>query len=142
MALVSGCRALQRARLATDLVGAVDNLYGNRPTDDVTAMVIRIPYAQSVALMYGPPEYKEDDAFMVGEFMEAEGYKIVCGGTTSNIVAGCSTVRWRPCRRQPQDRSAAHLFYGGCGSGYRRRADSYTGRGYYGAVFYWGCDGG
>lgn len=82
---VQGCSSA--LRLATDLVGAVDNLYGNRPTDDVTAMVIRIPYAQSVALMYGPPEYREDDAFMVGEFMEAEGYKIVCGGTTSNIVA-------------------------------------------------------
>lgn len=74
-------------RLATDLVAAVDNLYGNKPTDDVTAMVIRVPQAQDVNIMYGPPEYKEDDVFMVREFMDAEGYKIVCGGTTSNIVS-------------------------------------------------------
>lgn len=74
-------------RLAADLVGAVDSLYGGKPTDDVTAMVIRIPYLQTVNIMYGPPEYKEDDAFMVREFMDADGYKIICGGTTSNIVA-------------------------------------------------------
>ena len=74
-------------RLATDLVSAVDNLYGGRPTDDVTAMVIRVPQVQDVNIMYGPPEYKEDDAFMVREFMDAEGYKIVCGGTSSGIVS-------------------------------------------------------
>lgn len=74
-------------RLAADLVGAVDNLYGGKPTDDVTAMVIRIPHRQTVNIMYGPPEYPEDDEFMVHEFMDADGYKIICGGTTSNIVS-------------------------------------------------------
>lgn len=74
-------------RLATELVGAVDTLYGNEPTDDVTAMVIRVAPEQTVDLMYGPPEYPEDDEFMVHEFMEADGYKIICGGTTSNIVS-------------------------------------------------------
>ncbi len=74
-------------RLAVDLVSAVDNLYGGKPTDDVTAMVIRIPYAQTVNIMYGPPEYPEDDEFMVHEFMDSDGAKIICGGTTSNIVA-------------------------------------------------------
>lgn len=74
-------------RLAAELVGAVDNLYGGQPTDDVTAMVIRVAPQQTVNLMYGPPEYPEDDAFMVGEFMESDGYKIICGGTTSEIVS-------------------------------------------------------
>ena len=74
-------------RLATELVGAVDNLYGNEPTDDVTAMVIRVAPEQTVDLMYGPPEYPEDDAFMVSEFMEADGAKIICGGTTAQIVS-------------------------------------------------------
>lgn len=74
-------------RLAADLVSAVDNLYGNEPTDDVTAMVIRVAPEQTVDLMYGPPEYPEDDAFMVGEFMEADGAKIICGGTTAQIVS-------------------------------------------------------
>lgn len=75
------------ARLATELVDAVNNLYGGRPMDDVTAMVIRIPEEKTVNIMYGPPEYPEDDAFMVREFMDAEGIKVICGGTTSNIVS-------------------------------------------------------
>lgn len=74
-------------RLASELVAAVDNLYGNEPTDDVTAMVIRIAPEQNVDLMYGPPEYPEDDEFMVHEFMEADGHKIICGGTTAQIVS-------------------------------------------------------
>lgn len=74
-------------RLAVELVSAVDNLYGGEPTDDVTAMVIRVAPEQTVDLMYGPPEYPEDDAFMVHEFMEGDGYKIICGGTTAQIVS-------------------------------------------------------
>ncbi len=74
-------------RLAADLVAEVDGLYGGKPTDDVTAMVIRVPYVQTVNLMYGPPEYPEDDAFMAKEFMDSDGYRIVCGGTTSNILS-------------------------------------------------------
>ena len=74
-------------RLASELVEAVNNLYGGKPTDDVTAMVIRVPEEQTVNIMYGPPEYPEDDAFMVHEFMGADGAKIICGGTTSNIVS-------------------------------------------------------
>ena len=73
-------------RLASELVEAVNNLYGGKPTDDVTAMVIRVPEEEPVNLMYGPPEYPEDDEFMVREFMGSEGAKIICGGTTSNIV--------------------------------------------------------
>ncbi len=86
-------------RLAADLVGAVNNLYGGRPTDDVTAMVIRVPPRQTVNVMYGPPEYREDDRFMVQEFMESEGYHIVCGGTTSNIV---SRVLGSPLETMPE----------------------------------------
>ena len=74
-------------RLVTELVSAVDNLYGGRPMDDVTAMAIRIPTEQTVNIMYGPPEYKEDDEFMVREFLEADGYRIICGGTTAGIVS-------------------------------------------------------
>ena len=74
-------------RLATELVDAVNNLYGGRPMDDVTAMVIRIAPEDVVNLMYGPPEYPEDDEFMVHEFMDSDGAKIICGGTTSNIVS-------------------------------------------------------
>lgn len=74
-------------RIAYELLETVNSLYGGRPTDDVTAMVIRVPKQEVVDLMYGPPEYPEDDEFMVNEFMESDGIKIICGGTTSNIVS-------------------------------------------------------
>lgn len=38
-------------RLASELVEAVNNLYGGKPTDDVTAMVIRVPEEEPVNLM-------------------------------------------------------------------------------------------
>ena len=74
-------------RVARELIEAVNNLYGGRPTDDCTAMVIRITKEENVSLMYGPPEYPEDDEFMVKEFMENGGTRIICGGTTAGIVA-------------------------------------------------------
>ncbi len=86
-------------RLAADLVAAVNNLYGGRPADDVTAMVLRVPPLQTVDIMYGPPEYPEDDAFMVREFMAEPGYKIVCGGTTSQVV---SRVLGSPLETMPE----------------------------------------
>ena len=74
-------------RLADDLVQAVVNIYDGKPDDDVTAMVIRVPEELNVSIMYGPPEYPDDDEFMVREFMDSDGMKIVCGGTTSNVVS-------------------------------------------------------
>ena len=74
-------------RLAVDLVEEVNSIYAYKPTDDVTAMVIRIPEAEQVSILYGPPEYPEDDEALVREFMERDGYKIVCGGTTAQVVS-------------------------------------------------------
>lgn len=74
-------------RLAYDLVETVNDVYGRKPTDDVTAMVLRVPPRQVVDIMYGPPAYPEDDEYMVREFMAEPGYKIVCGGTTSSVVS-------------------------------------------------------
>ena len=74
-------------RLAEDMVEAVVNIYGGKPDDDVTVMALRVMPDSPVNIMYGPPEYEDDDEFMVREFMEADGMKIVCGGTTSNVVS-------------------------------------------------------
>ncbi len=68
----------------------------------MTAMAIRIPNENTINIMYGPPEYPEDDEFMVREFMEAEGNRIVCGGTTSNIV---SRVLGSPLETLPETAS-------------------------------------
>ena len=86
-------------RLAYDLIETVNDVYERKPTDDVTALVLRVPPQQPVDLMYGPPRYPEDDAFMVREFMAQPGYKIVCGGTTAGVV---SKVLGSPLELMPE----------------------------------------
>lgn len=85
------CRNVEKCtsavRLAYLLTDAVNNLYGGKPTDDVTAMVIRIPAENTVSLIYGPPADPADDERMVREFLDAKGTRIVCGGTTAKIVS-------------------------------------------------------
>ena len=41
----------------------------------------------TVNLLVGPPENKEDDIRMLNLFFGKSGSKIVCGGTTSNVVS-------------------------------------------------------
>lgn len=74
-------------RLANAMLEAVDNLYAGKPSDDSTVMIVKIPETKHVSLMYGPPSSKELDLKMVREFMDSHGTKIICGGTSSNIVS-------------------------------------------------------
>jgi Stage II sporulation protein E (SpoIIE). len=73
--------------LATELVDHCDLLYGRKPGDDTTALVARIRKRSMVNLVIGPASNKDDDTKMLGLFFAKEGRHIVCGGTTSNIVA-------------------------------------------------------
>jgi len=45
--------------------------------------------------MVGPPEKKENDKIVVEKLMNAEGKKVICGGTTSQIVEKILGKRWR-----------------------------------------------
>lgn len=70
-----------------NLLLAVDALYQGLPGDDSTVAVVKmLPPKQSVVLV-GPPESKEDDEEVVMKLMRASGKKIVCGGSTSQMVA-------------------------------------------------------
>ena len=40
-----------------------------------------------MSIYTGPPKNREDDVKLMHEFMRAEGKKVVCGGTSSNIAA-------------------------------------------------------
>lgn len=62
------------------------NLYGEKPGDDVSVVVIKARRPRNVTIMIGPPEKKEDDYFVVNKLMSGFGAKVVCGGTTGNIV--------------------------------------------------------
>lgn len=73
--------------LATILIDEVDKLYGTMPGDDATACVIKVRKREPVNIMFGPPERMDDTMRMASLFFSKQGKHIVCGGTTSGIVA-------------------------------------------------------
>ena len=74
-------------RLAAALSQAVKELYMDTPGDDSTVMVARISPRQVVNMFAGPPKNKDDDPKMVRDFMTSSGKKLICGGSSANIVA-------------------------------------------------------
>ncbi len=73
--------------VANMLASASKALYLNEPGDDTTVAVIKIREEQNVNIMIGPPVKKEDCDKYVRDFLNIPGIRIVCGGTTSQIVA-------------------------------------------------------
>lgn len=73
--------------LSTVLTDQCLKLYGGSPGDDTTALTVRIRARSQISLMIGPPSDRNDCEKMVSLFLSKEGKKIVCGGTTSTIVA-------------------------------------------------------
>ena len=69
------------------LIDEVNKLYGNRPGDDATACVIKIRKREPMNILFGPPRDRDDANRMMALFFSKEGKHIVCGGTTSSIVA-------------------------------------------------------
>ncbi|MEM1485873.1 SpoIIE family protein phosphatase [Oscillospiraceae bacterium PP1C4] len=74
---------------AKALVGKISTacreLYMDKPGDDTTVAALRVRERQLVNLMFGPPVNKEERVMEL--FFSKEGKTIVCGGTTSSIVA-------------------------------------------------------
>lgn len=75
------------ARLTSSLIGACADLYMDMPGDDTTVATVRVVPRQDICLLSGPPERQEDDKPMIGSFVGAAGAKVVCGGSTANMVA-------------------------------------------------------
>lgn len=73
--------------IASLVSDACRELYLDKPGDDTTVAVLRVRERQLVNLMIGPPVNKEDDEKVMELFFSKEGKTIVCGGTTSSLVA-------------------------------------------------------
>lgn len=78
----SGIRKILR-----DILTTVSAFYLDKPGDDSTVCVLKFKTNVRATIMVGPPRDSEDDSMIVSKLMESEGYKIICGGTTSQIVA-------------------------------------------------------
>lgn len=76
------------ARQIAALVGeSCNSLYMGEPGDDTTIAALRLVKPLHVNILVGPPMNHEDDEMVASNFMKREGLKIVCGGTTSKIMA-------------------------------------------------------
>lgn len=72
---------------ATVLLEEVNNLYRFKPGDDTTVCAIRLRKREVLNVMFGPPAVHEETENMIRQFLESEGKHVVCGGTTSTLVA-------------------------------------------------------
>ncbi len=72
---------------ATILLEEVNNLYRFKPGDDTTVCAIRLRKREVLNVMFGPPAVHEETENMISQFLESEGKHVVCGGTTSSLVA-------------------------------------------------------
>ncbi|MBP7653392.1 SpoIIE family protein phosphatase [Candidatus Dependentiae bacterium] len=61
-------------------------LYGGIVGDDASFAGIMLREKKSIIIFTGPPLNKEDDFKIVKRLLDFNGRKIVCGGTTGNIV--------------------------------------------------------
>lgn len=60
---------------------------GYRPKDDITCGVIYFRNPRDLLVVTGPPLLKERDSELARIFNLFEGEKIICGGTTANILS-------------------------------------------------------
>ncbi len=69
------------------LINVCDQLYEGEPGDDTTVSTVRIVPRTETRVMVGPAASSDMDEKEVAKLMSATGKKIVCGGTTSKVVA-------------------------------------------------------
>ena len=80
-------KTLSASRMAAMLSQACDDLYMQRPGDDTTVAVAHVVAQKIVSIFTGPPKDMVDDTRVMKLFMEGDGKKVVCGGTTAKIAA-------------------------------------------------------
>ena len=73
--------------LEKKLLGSVNTLYMDQPGDDSTVCALKFRASTPLTVMVGPPMNGELDKVVVDKLMYSPGLKVVCGGTTSQIVS-------------------------------------------------------
>lgn len=62
-------------------------LYGNYPGDDASMVGVLLRTGRKIMVFTGPPLDEGNDSRLAERLMSFNGEKIICGGTTANIVA-------------------------------------------------------
>jgi len=79
-----GINARTLARIIMDKALAYDH---KTPYDDMTCGVMTLRHPRELLLITGPPIDKKNDSRMADLFNTFSGTRIICGGTTANIIA-------------------------------------------------------
>ncbi|MEW6524920.1 MAG: SpoIIE family protein phosphatase [Bacillota bacterium] len=72
---------------AAELTALVNKLYGGRPGDDASVVFLRARRPSRLSMLFGPPRDPQSDREVVRRLLASPGKRVVCGGTTANIVA-------------------------------------------------------
>ena len=74
--------------IADKIMDLTDAFYLSQPGDDSTSIIMKPRKPKKVVVLTGPPENEFRDKQVVDKFTQYEDFeKVVCGGTTSQIVA-------------------------------------------------------
>ena len=71
---------------AGNLAEVCNDLYGGKPGDDASIVIIKVRHPRYLTLLIGPPRDRRQDQLVVDRLLQSKGSKAVCGGTTGNIV--------------------------------------------------------
>lgn len=77
----------EAAEWAGEITAQCNLLYGGLPGDDVSIVVVRARRARKLTALIGPPREPAKDTPAVEKLAGAEGFKVVCGGSTSLMVS-------------------------------------------------------
>lgn len=69
------------------LIEVCKNLYDDKPGDDTTVITVKLKKNIPVSIFTGPPKNKENDTDLIDIINQCYGKKVLCGGTTANIVS-------------------------------------------------------
>ena len=73
--------------IAGELINVASKLYADKPGDDTSVAVVKVRHKRFATVLIGAPVDDHRDSEIVNRLLSQKGRKIVCGGTTGNIVA-------------------------------------------------------
>lgn len=80
-------KGMNSESIAFELTNVANELYAEKPGDDTSVIVVKARRKRLLTVFVGAPKDKSRDSEIVESFMSREGEKIICGGTTGNIVS-------------------------------------------------------
>lgn len=71
---------------AEKVTGMCNKFYCGEAGDDASVIVVRLRKVRKLTALIGPPRNHDDDETVVKSLAGAEGVKVICGGTTSQLA--------------------------------------------------------